>query len=56
MREFKKKSSSVQYVAQHYLIKKKLGEGAFGKIYLAKNEKDNKEYAVKLESRKCKYP
>jgi serine/threonine protein kinase len=38
------------------MIKRKLGQGAFGEIYLSFNEEDKKEYAVKLEMRKCKYP
>ena len=33
-----------------------MGSGAFGEIYLAQNDKDHKEYAVKLEERRCKYP
>lgn len=30
------------------LQKKKLGEGAYGKVYIAKNIHDNNEYAAKL--------
>ena len=43
-------------VCKNYVIKKKLGQGAFGEIYLSVNENDKKEYAVKLEDRRCKYP
>jgi serine/threonine protein kinase len=35
-------------VLKHYLIKKKLGEGAFGEIYLATNTIDNSEVALKV--------
>ena len=31
-----------------YNIQYKLGSGGFGKIYLVKNIKDNKDYALKL--------
>jgi serine/threonine protein kinase len=43
-------------VAKTYELKTKLGSGAFGEIYKAFNSKDNKDYAVKLEERRCKYP
>ena len=43
-------------VGKHYVLKRKLGSGAFGEIYLAVHDKDKKEYAVKLEERRCKYP
>ncbi len=36
---------------EHYKLKKKLGEGAFGKIYLANDTNTKEEYAVKLEER-----
>ena len=29
-----------------------IGKGGYGKIYLAKNKKDNKEYAIKYVSKK----
>ena len=47
---------SVLKVAKTYELKTKLGSGAFGEIYMARNSKDKKEYAVKLEERRCKYP
>ena len=36
--------------------KKKLGNGAFGDIYLGTNLKLNEEVAIKLESTKSKHP
>ena len=47
---------SLLSVAKTYHLKKKLGAGAFGEIYMATNQKDGKDYAVKLEERRCKYP
>ena len=34
-----------------YRIKKKLGEGSFGKVYIACNIQTNHQYAVKLVSK-----
>ena len=40
-----------------YRITKKLGEGAFGDIYVATSTKDEeKEFAVKLEHKSCNPP
>ena len=44
-REKKKK-----IILSHYLVKEKLGEGAFGEIYLATYLKDNSEVALKIEN------
>lgn len=35
-------------VLKHYMIKKKLGEGAFGQIFLAQNTKDGSDVALKI--------
>ena len=37
-------------VLNYYEIVKKLGEGAFGEIYLGRNIKDGSEVALKVES------
>lgn len=37
-------------VLKNYVIKKKLGEGAFGEIFLATNIIDNSEVALKIEN------
>ena len=38
---------------KHYKIRKKIGEGSFGMIYIASNidAKEKEEYAVKLENK-----
>ena len=36
---------------KHYKLKKKIGEGSFGKIYISINLETKEEYAVKLETR-----
>ena len=43
-------------IGKKYKLTKKLGKGAFGEIYCAVNIKENKEYAMKLEKTKNKYP
>ena len=43
-------------VGGKYKLKKKLGSGAFGDIYLAEDIKKNTEVAVKLEPVKTKFP
>ncbi len=40
---------------KHYKLKKKIGEGSFGKIYIAINIDTREEYAVKLVSTKLFY-
>ena len=37
-------------VLNHYLIKEKIGQGAFGDIYLAINQDDHSEVALKIEN------
>ena len=39
------------YIFKEYRIKKKLGEGSFGKVYIASNIKTNELYAIKLVSK-----
>jgi len=43
-------------IAKCYELRKKIGAGAFGEIYMARSNKDKHEYAIKLEERRCKYP
>ena len=40
-----------RYIFKEYRIKKKLGEGSFGKVYTASNIKTNELYAIKLVSK-----
>ena len=37
---------------KHYKLKKKIGEGSFGKIYIAIHIDTKEEYAIKLVSKK----
>jgi serine/threonine protein kinase len=32
---------------EKYLLQKKIGQGSYGEVYLAKNIEDGKDYAVK---------
>lgn len=43
-------------IAKTYQVKKKLGAGAFGEIYLAINIKNSDEVAVKCEQVNTKHP
>ena len=56
MKSRDKKEKREIIVGHHYKLLSKLGKGAFGEIYRCIHMKQNKEYAVKLESRKGKYP
>ena len=40
----------------NFLLKKKLGKGAFGEIFLGVQKNTNKKVAIKLEDIKIKYP
>ena len=40
-----------RYIFKEYRIKKKLGEGSFGKVYVASNIKTSELYAIKLVSK-----
>ena len=40
-----------RYIFKEYRIKKKLGEGSFGKVYIVSNIKTNDLYAIKLVSK-----
>lgn len=43
-------------IANTYKLTRRIGQGAFGEIYLALNFKTNLEYAVKLEPITAQYP
>ena len=43
-------------VGSKYVLGRKLGSGSFGDIYLAVHEQTGKEFAVKMESARCKHP
>lgn len=43
-------------IAKTYEVKKKLGSGAFGEIFLAINIKSGEEVAVKCEAVNTKHP
>ena len=36
---------------KHYKLKKKIGEGSFGKIYIGVHTESKEEYAIKLVSK-----
>jgi serine/threonine protein kinase len=40
-----------RYIFKEYRIKKKLGEGSFGKVYVASNIKTSELFAIKLVSK-----
>jgi casein kinase 1 len=49
-------SSTVQArVGEKYVLERKIGNGAFGDIYLATNIQTNEKVAVKLESKKARH-
>lgn len=48
-------SSKDFIVGVKYKLKRKIGSGSFGDIYLAINVQNGEEVAVKLESMKVKY-
>ena len=56
MNKDKDKKKSDIIVGKYYKLICKLGKGAFGEIYKCKHMKEEKEYAVKLETRKNRYP
>jgi casein kinase 1 len=43
-------------VGGKYILGRKLGSGSFGEIYLAVHEQTGREFAVKMESSRCKHP
>ena len=56
MKNDKDKKKSDIIVGKYYKLVHKLGKGAFGEIYKCTHMKENKDYAVKLETRKNRYP
>jgi casein kinase 1 len=51
-----KDTSKTMVVGGRYAIKKKIGSGAFGDIYLAESMHSGSQVAVKLESVRAKFP
>uniref|UniRef100_A0A915DS43 Protein kinase domain-containing protein n=1 Tax=Ditylenchus dipsaci TaxID=166011 RepID=A0A915DS43_9BILA len=43
-------------IAGKYKLRRKIGSGSFGEIYLARNVVSGSEYAVKLENVKTQHP
>ena len=37
-----------KFLFKHYKLKKKIGEGSFGRIYIGVNTDTKEEYAIKL--------
>ena len=56
MKKDRKEKNKEIIVGKYYKLICKLGKGAFGEIYKCVHINEGKEYAVKLESRKNKYP
>ena len=46
---------SEDYIDNRYIIKKTLGEGGFGKVYLVKEKDTNEEFALKVLLKENKY-
>ena len=40
-----------KFLFKHYKLKKKIGEGSFGKIYIGQHNETKEEYAIKLVSK-----
>ena len=40
-----------KFLFKHYKLKKKIGEGSFGKIYIGVHNETKEEYAIKLVSK-----
>jgi len=38
-------------IFKHYKLRKKIGEGSFGKIYIASDTNSKEEYAIKMVSK-----
>jgi len=47
---------SIKKINDQYTLKAKLGSGAFGEVYLGKDEQTGGEFAVKLEPVQAKHP
>jgi serine/threonine protein kinase len=40
-----------KFLFKHYKLKKKIGEGSFGKIYIGAHNETKEEFAIKLVSK-----